>query len=214
MGTLSEERVGAFYEYDKSKPILDQVLFSQEGRSLLSVRKVFTDDKYFGVAFTSLIHKDSLVIHELKCKDRGATEDVADNKDLFLKLYERHITGQHPLHKLNIKNTYKSVKAPFLQEHNLEFHYAEDGIYRFSTITRNNSTFRGIYGMESIEKYKNYKGLTGFITCMREPTIDEVKEHLIKKADISYANVITEVNVSYNKINVYFEGTSSHNVNK
>jgi hypothetical protein len=205
MGTLSEERVGALYEYDKSKPILDQILFSHKDRSLLNVRKVFTNDKYFGVTFTSLIHKNGLIIHELRCKDRGASEAIVNDKEKFLKFYNKELASQGHLKLSYLKNKFKSVKAPFLQEHNLEFHYGEDGIYRYSTITRNNSTFRGIYGLESVEKYENYTDLSNFITCMREPTIDEVKEHLIKKADISYANVITEINVSYNNINIYFK---------
>ena len=67
---LSEESDNFQYSYDKSKPLLDQVLYTVGNVHLINVRKTYTNNIYFGVYWTVLINDEQpFLAHNFQCKD-------------------------------------------------------------------------------------------------------------------------------------------------
>ena len=82
------------------------------------------------------------------------------------------------------------VRRIFLQNNN----------YRFSSISYDNSTFRGLYGEYDKKKYEDKVEQHGYAVFCREPTPEEVSMYLINSATVSYSNLISEVNTTYSDI--------------
>lgn len=198
---LSEESSNFKIYYSKDKPISDQILFSDDHKSLINVRKVYTDGQYFGVKVTVIHHKTKTILHEFRCKDRGFTEELVDDKNRFLKEYVSRLTSSFDK-TMMIKSTHTSKKATFYEDYDLTFYYDSNNNYKFSSISYDNSLFRGLYGESTEERYnERLKSHPSAIFC-REPTPEEVKVHLIESAGVSYSNHITEVNTVYSDIRV------------
>lgn len=196
---LSEETINFKIYYSNNKPISDQILFSDDCKSLINVRKVYTNEQYFGVAFSTIFHKDKTIIHEFRCKDRGFTEDLVDNKDKFLEEYHKRLKSTSDK-QIKMRNTYTSKKVNFHKEHDLTFYYDSNNNYRFSSISFDNSNFRGLYGEIDEEVYKYRVKEHGYAVFCREPTPEEVSMYLIDPAAVSYSNSISEINTIYSDI--------------
>lgn len=186
------------YEFDKNIPIRDQAIYSDD-HYLLNVRKIFTNDVYFGVEYTTLDDYGNLY-HQFRCKDRRFLEHLVDDRASFLNLY---FTKKDDHLILASQSNYKSKKASFFTNYNLTFYYDDSENYSYSTITFNKGLFKGIYGSSDLEGFKTRTKSNGFSVLNREPTKQEVKEHLIDKAKISFSNVITRVNTAYSNIKVF-----------
>lgn len=196
---LSEESSNFKIYYSNNKPISTQILFSDDNKSLINVRKVYTNKQYFGVKFSTIFHKDKTIIHEFRCKDRGFTEELVDNKDRFLEEYHKRLKSTSEK-QIRMKNTYTSRKVNFHKEHDLTFYYDSNNNYRFSSISYDNSTFRGLYGEYDKEEYEARIKEHGYAVFCREPTLEEVSIHLINSATVSYSNLISEINTEYSDI--------------
>ena len=196
---LSEETLNFKIYYSNNKPISDQILFSDGYKSLINVRKIYTNGKYFGVTFSTIFHEDKTMIHEFRCKDRGFTEDLVDDKNRFLKEYHKRLKSTSDK-QIKMRNTYTSKKVNFHKEHDLTFYYDSNNNYRFSSISHDNSTFRGLYGEYDKKKYEDKVEQHGYAVFCREPTPEEVSKYLINSATVSYSNLISEVNTTYSDI--------------
>lgn len=190
------------YVYNKNKTIKEQALFDDDNHYLLNVRKMYTNNIYFGVQYTTL-DKSLNIYHQFRCRDRGFPEDLVDDKTQFLNKYKSNINSA--LHRtLNDMNTdFQEMKASFLQEYDLTFLYDQDGFYHSSLVWVDGALIRGLYGATDEKTYERNMRHHGFSTYQREPTESEVNEYLIKKAYISLSNVITRVNTEYSDIKVY-----------
>lgn len=186
------------YQFDKNIPIRDQAIYSDD-HYLLNVRKIFTNDVYFGVEYTTLDDYGNLY-HQFRCKDKRFLEHLVDDRTSFLNLY---LTKKDEHLILAYQSNYKSKKANFFTNYDLTFYYDSSENYSYSTITLNNGLFKGIYGSIDLEGFKRRTQSNGFSVLNREPTKQEVKDHLIDKAEISFSNVITRVNTAYSNIKVF-----------
>ena len=198
---LSEETSNFKIYYSNSKPISDQILFTDGYKSLINVRKVFTNGEYFGVTFSTVFHKDKVMLHEFRCKDRGFTEDLVDDKDRFLIEYNKRLKSTSDK-QISMKNSYTSKKANFYEDYDLTFYYDSNNNYKFSSITHDSSIFRGLYGESTEKLYKERIDEHGFAVFCREPTSEEVKTYLINQSTVSYSNIISESNTSYSDIRI------------
>jgi len=200
---LSEELNEYYFVPRKDKSLKDQILYSDENINLLNVRKIYTNNTYFGVSYTTLHNSDSSFLHEFRCKDRGFSEEIVDDKESFLHLFKTNLLDS----SLNLISAYKNefVKKPanFFTQYDLHFYYNNNNEYKCSSIMFNNCLFRGIYGSQDEEEYEINTKVFGFTTLNREPTEYEVKDHLVNKAKISFSNHITRVNTAYSDIKVF-----------
>jgi hypothetical protein len=191
------------FEFDNSLRIRDQFIATFNDHYLLNVRKVYTNNTYFGVQFTTLDETGS-ICHQAKCKDRGFTEDIADHKDYFLEKYSYIVSME--FHSLINKSekVFRQVKAPFLNEYNLTFFYDENNVYNHSIAEIGSATFRGLYGVDTERRYQQLIDDHQKIAFLnREPTEDEVRKYLIEPGYTSLSNVITRENTTYSKIRVF-----------
>lgn len=205
---LSEESDYYFYRYDKSKPLLDQVLYSVDNVHLLNVRKTFTDDIYFGVYWTVLIDDDQpFLAHNFQCKDRGYTEDIVDNWDKFsnVKPLDDLLNFTPSIKKQKPVFVKQDIKIPKIIDRQFElvFAYEKDsGRYIYTHIQDDEGVFRGLYGSKNIDQYEaNVKEFGVAVPPGRDPNYDEIK-YLWKQANISFSNTMSFVNTEYSKIKV------------
>lgn len=205
---LSEESDYYFYQYDKSKPLLNQVLYSVNNVHLLNVRKTFTDGIYFGVYWTVLINDDQpFLAHNFQCKDRGYSEDVVDSWEKFsnVKPLAKLLNFTPALKKRKPVFIKQDIKIPKITGRQFEvvFAYEQDsGRYIFTHLQDDEGVFRGLYSPKNEESYKNYVKEFGIaIPTGRDPNLGDIK-YLWKQANISFSNSISFVNTEYSKIKV------------
>lgn len=206
---LSEEVDNIYYEYDKTKSLLDQVIYSLDNIHLINVRKTYTNGIYFGVNWTVLIkeNNNSYMAHNFQCKDRGYSEDVVDDWEKFSKLkplddilnFTPRIKERKPV---AIK---QDIKIPPICDRQFDVYFVYDegtDIYRFTNLQDNNGVFRGLYSAQSDESYEEkVKDFGIAIPAGRNPNFSEIK-HLWNQANISFSNVITFINTGYSKIKI------------
>lgn len=183
------------YHIDKSLPISDQIIIKEGTRCLLNVRKIYTDNVYFGVSYTTY---DSLLgtQHQFRCKDRSLGNlSVVEDKDRFLAVF------------LDDKNRYREEQAHLKQEevffnlpYRVFFEYDEDNCYEHTLyLLEDGSILRGLYGAKD---KKNLEKLliefNGFAT-LDPPTKKEVISYYEDKMT-SYANNQVSVSTDYSKI--------------
>ena len=205
---LSEEAEHFFYEYDRSQPILNQVLYSVNNVHLLNVRKTYTDGIYFGVYWTVLINDDKpFLAHNFQCKDRGYTEDIVDNWDKFSKVksLDRLLNSTPNLKKQKPVFIKQDIDIPPILDRKFDvvFIYEQDsGRYIYTHLQDDRGVFRGLYGSKNKENYEDYLEEFGIaIPPGRDPDIGEVM-YLWEQANISFSNSISFVNTEYSKIKI------------
>lgn len=185
---------------EKNTNIQNQVIFNCNDLSLLNVRKIFTNGVYWGIIYTVLT-SEGIVMHHFRCKDRGFTEELVDDKESFISLFKQ--TTQSTKKSIT-RSKFKVVKANFLQEYEVAFLINDNGDYFATTANVNNSPTRGLYGSTNQEEYDERIKTFGFSILNRLPTEEEVKVHLIDKQINSLsANFITRVNTAYSNIKIY-----------
>ena len=173
--TEKQDEDNYVYYYNKSKNLQSQYITSVDNIHLLNVRKVYTNDLYFGVYFSTLDNQRG-ILHHLKCKDRpwGVLETVEDESK-FVPLVSKWIKGNKNRH--DKKRTY--IEQNFNIPYKVEYVYDED-LYAFSLIYVGNQMYRGFYNV---------------------PPSDESK--ILEYIDLgqkSHQNNVVTVSTSYSKI--------------
>jgi len=183
------------YYVDKSLPLSDQVIIKEGDRCLLNVRKIFTDNVYFGVCYTTF---DSLsgMQHQFRCKDRPLGNlSVVNDKEKFLSLF------------LFDGNRYRQKQAYLRQEevffnlpYRVFFYYDEDDRYQSTQyLCEDGSVLRGLYGAKNTKHLqKMLIEFNGFAT-LGPPTKQEVINYYEDKKT-SYANNQISVSTDYSEI--------------
>ena len=190
------------YVPEKEIKLKEQIICSVDDTHLINVLKIYTNNLYFGVMFTS-VEPSGTLINMFRCKDKGFPENLVDNKELFINLY----TSNHGAGTLYIakRSEFKSIKPDFLQEYQVEFILNPDGTYFATTgVINNTAPFRGLYGSSTKEEYERRKETLGISIFNRFPTEEEVQTHIIdKQFNALSANFITRVNTAYSNVKVF-----------
>ena len=183
------------YYIDKSLPLSDQVIIKEGDNCLINVRKIYTDNVYFGVCYTTF---DSLsgMQHQFRCKDRPLGDlSVVNDKEKFLSLF------------LLNGNRYRQKQAYLRQEevffnlpYRVFFCYDENDCYEHTLYLLEDGTIlRGLYGAkEKRHLQKMLIEFNGFAT-LGPPTKQEVINYYEDKMT-SYANNQISVSTDYSKI--------------
>ena len=186
---------------EKNNKLQNQIIFTWDDLSLLNVRKIFTNGIYYGVIYTTIDNEGS-ISHNFRCKDRGFTEEVVDDKEAFVYHFKQ-ILAQSANRYLK-RSKFKTIKANFLQEYQVAFVIDDDDNYFATTALVNKAPTRGIYGAITQKQYEERFKENGFSILNRFPTEEEVKFHLIdKQINALSANFITRVNTAYSNIKIY-----------
>ena len=186
----------------KNIPLKNQIICTFGNNSLLNVRKMYTNNIYFGVTWTS-INNLGEICHPFRCKDRGFTEDLVDNKQAFINVFIDTLS----LDTTSVfeRSERKTIKPDFLQEYDVSFIIdSENNYYATTAIVNNTAPMRGLYGATTEEKHaKNIKSF-GVSILNRLPTEEEVQTYIIDTQITALsANFITRVNTAYSQIKVY-----------
>ena len=183
------------YYIDKSLPLSDQVIIKEGDNCLINVRKIYTDNVYFGVCYTTF---DSLsgMQHQFRCKDRPLGDlSVVNDKEKFLSLF------------LFDGNRYRQKQAYLRQEevffnlpYRVFFCYDENDCYEHTLyLLEDGGIIRGLYGAKDKKHLqKMLIEFNGFAT-LGTPTKQEVINYYEDKMN-SYANNQISVSTDYSKI--------------
>ena len=183
------------YFIDSSLPLSYQAVFKENDKFLLNVRKIYTDNIYFGVSYTTF---DSLsgMQHQFRCKDRPLGDlSVVENKDKFLPLF------------LSEKNRYRTTKANLKQVevfYDLPYRvflcYDECNFYSETLyLLEGGRVLRGLYGAKDKKHLQKLLAeFNGFAT-LGPPTKKEIISYYEDKMT-SYANNQISVSTDYSKI--------------
>jgi len=190
------------YVPEKEIKLKEQIICSVGDTHLINVLKIYTNNLYFGVMFTS-VEPSGTLINMFRCKDRGFPENLVDNKEVFINLYTSDL-GDATLYSTK-RSEFKSIKPDFLQEYQVEFILNPDGTYYATTgVINNTAPFRGLYGSSTKEEYERRKETFGISIFNRFPTEEEIQTHIIdKQLNTLSANFITRVNTAYSNVKVF-----------
>ena len=174
------------FKYDRSKKIKDLILGKKDNAYLLSITKVYSNDEYYGAIshFLFLGEKPTIAV-SFKCKDRGFTEEIADDKEksieftlskthLFNDLvyrYQRLDEYEYRVQDISLDNVDKVMFC----YHNKE--------YVHTIFLIDNAPYRGLYGNT-------------------EPSLSEL-QNLRDNSLVSFSNVYHEVLTDYSEIEVF-----------
>lgn len=174
------------YYYDKSKNIQSQYITSVENVHLLNVRKVYTNDIYFGTYFSTLDNQRG-ILHHLKCKDRtlGVLETVED-KLKFISEVSKFIKINNVRH--SEKRTY--IKQDFNLPYNIEYVYGYDDVYDFTLLSSDDKIYRCFYDI----KPKNTDEILNFLK-----TSEIAEQNNIITVSTNYSKIIIEHRSQYEK---------------
>jgi len=187
---------------EKNAKLQNQIIFTWDDLSLLNVRKIFTNGIYYGVIYTTIDNKGS-ISHNFRCKDRGFTEEIVDDKEAFVSHFKQKLAQS--ANRYIKRSKFKTIKANFLQEYQVAFVIDDDGNYFATTaLVNNKAPTRGIYGATTQKQYEQRFKENGFSILNRFPTEEEVKFHLIdKQINALSANFITRENTAYSNVKVF-----------
>jgi len=190
------------YVPEKEIKLKEQIICSVDDTHLINVLKIYTNNLYFGVMFTS-VEPSGTLINMFRCKDKGFPENLVDNKEAFINLYTSDF-GAGTLY-IAERSEFKSFKPDFLQEYQVEFILNPDGTYFATTgVINNTAPFRGLYGSSTKEGYERIKERLGISIFNRFPTEEEIQTHIIdKQLNTMSANFITRVNTAYSNVKVF-----------
>jgi hypothetical protein len=193
-----------FYVYNKDKSISSQIIYKNKYGYILNVSKIYTDSIYFGISIQLVDTKNKLYTM-IKCKDRGITEEQADDKDYFLYTWAEELLEQiSPKGENNIFNSIATfIEQDYVFDNinnsnvSVNFGYV-DNVYRFTNIVVGDIASRGIYSVKDISK----KPVKVCIPIGSVPTEEQVI-NLYKDTKLSLSNVWTYVNTQYSDIKIY-----------
>ena len=193
-----------FYVYNKDKSISSQIIYKNKYGYILNVSKIYTDSIYFGISIQLVDTKNKLYTM-IKCKDRGITEEQADDKDYFLYTWAEELLEQiSPKGENNIFNSIATfIEQDYVFDNinnsnvSVNFGYV-DNVYRFTNIVVGDIVSRGIYSVKDISK----KPVKVCIPIGSVPTEEQVV-NLYKDTKLSLSNVWTYVNTQYSDIKIY-----------
>lgn len=176
MISATEENPDWIFNYDSSIPLKSQVICESERGYIIAVVKQFTDGLYFGSNFFEINTNDKTLYCHFKCKDRGLTEDVADDKESFVRFFSS--LDWRPSEYKNFETRFQ-----YTLYDNFKLYYCYDnGVYKHALIQKDNSFFKGCYN--------------------KLPLKDDL-EDFCTDFNKSFSNVITRENVAYNMINIF-----------
>lgn len=206
--SVRSEEIGSFcFKYDRSKKLKDLILASTDNAYLLSVNKKYSNNEYFGACSIFLVLNETPTIFKLfKCKDRGFTEELVDNRELYIE----HVLKEPPKFKFRDKfNTNSSevfikqdVKLPKVNGRDFYVEYSFiDGRYLYTNFVFENppAVYRGLYGSKNLERDTELYGIA--IPMDSTPTYGDLL-YLRDQAEISFSNVYHEVSTEYSLIEV------------
>ena len=183
------------YYIDKSLPVSNQVIIKEGDNCLINVRKIYTDNLYFGVCYTTYDPLQGMQ-HQFRCKDRPLGDlSVVNDKEKFLSLF------------LFNGNRYRQKQAYLRQEevffnlpYRVFFCYDENDCYEHTLyLLEDGNILRGLYGAkEKRHLQKMLIEFNGFAT-LGPPTKQEVINYYEDKMT-SYANNQISVSTDYSKI--------------
>ena len=190
------------FNFDKSLSLSDKIITTDKETYLLNVRKVFTNESYYGVNYTTLDNKKN-ILHHFKCKDRGLSEKEVEDKDTFLKWFKREYRKEATTESKEVTVTKKDFNLPYevyfcrhRPQNNTQIDY-----YAYTTVVYDsNNVFRGLYGTYNKvmydEIFEDYNGVA-FIDSLpsKQQVIDFVED---KKKSLS--NVMHTESTEYSTI--------------
>jgi hypothetical protein len=165
------------YFYNKDKPLLAQAICKTDSGYIIGVLKQFTNGNYFGANFFEVSTQEKNINCHFKCRDRGLTEEVVDNKDNFVSFVS--LIGWKPA----VTSTFFKVQkeSPF-DTLNLSYVYDEENNYKYCLLEGENGSFKGCYHTEpNLEELTNFKN----------------------NFELSFSNVVTRENVAYSDVKIY-----------
>ena len=183
--TEKQDEDNYVYYYDKSKNVQSQYITSVDNIHLLNVRKVYTNDLYFGVYFSTIDNQRG-ILHHLKCKDRtlGVLEIVEDRSS-FVDEVSKFIKKNKIRH--SEKKTY--IKQDFDLPFTVEYIYNDD-IYICSLIAVDEKIYRGFYGI----KPKDSNEILNFLESSKN-----AEQNNVITVSTSYSKIIIEHRSQYEK---------------
>ena len=201
------------FQPNKNIPLKNQIICTSGNNLLLNVRKIYTNNIYFGVIWTS-INNLGEICHPFRCKDRGFTEDLVDNKQAFINVFIDTLSLATT--RVFERSETKTIKSDFLQEYDVTFVLDSNNKYFATTaIINNTAPIRGLYGAKTEEEHtENIKDF-GVSVLNRFPTEEEVKHYIIDKQNNALsANNETRVNTEYSQIKIYHKSEIQWHVNQ
>ena len=193
------------YYVDNSIPFKDQVIHSEGKKHLLNVRKIYTDNVYFGVQYTVYTPEIGLS-HQFRCKDRPLGDlSVVENKDSFISAIKddmdsikRVIDKGHRQEEQNFNLPYKVFFC---------FDMNDNYVYTLYELF-DGTSLRGLYGADSLSHLtslkKSFNGFATFGVPSRKEVISfyEYKKTSLSNNQISvstdYSSIIIEHVTQYN----------------
>jgi hypothetical protein len=183
------------YFFDESQPIYKQAILKEGDKYLLNVRKIYTDDLYYGVSFTTY---DAYfgIQHQFRCKDRPLGDySVVEDKNKFLSKFLKS-NDRYRQNNINLKVKEAHFKLPY----KVFFYYDEHDRYHYTQyLHRDGKVLRGLYGAkDSKDLQRLLKEFNGFAT-LGEPTKNQIINFYQDKIN-SYSNNQISVSTDYSKI--------------
>ena len=194
------------YEYDLSKPLSSQTVYTDVGGSIINVSKIYTNNIYFGV--NVFIAADNSIYRQIKCKDGGFTEDNIANKSYIISKLKRLLNNSNVAHYsinsnfINVKTVIQDIKFPNINNTPaiVEFCYKDDD-YAFTNIRVGSTVNRSLYSYHDISSLE-LKFQKTHITTGQLPTKNRILQ-FYEDTQRALNNVYTYVNTEYSQIKVY-----------
>jgi hypothetical protein len=187
-----------FY-FENSHSLVDQCIDKYNDVYLLNVRKVFTDNKYFGVTFTTYDTVNG-VLHRFRCKDRYTfnDQDTIDNVFTFINYFRTQAVNKENTRTKHILDNLIRVKQDF--SINADVYFCFDGdTYIHTLIHYENMNFRGLYGTNNYDEYNEFLVDFGSGYYNNTPTQADVESFLERSKQASSNHEVT-ASTAYSKI--------------
>lgn len=185
------------FSFDKTLPLRDQVIDAEKDFYLLNVRKVFTNNVYYGVSYSVLDNQNN-ILHHFKCKDSSRLSEVEiDNKETFMNFYRSWEKVRNSLQDRNIT----LIKQDFDLPYEVYFCYKQNNLYFYTIIDYDSdNTFRGLYGSESEESYKRAIRDTSKVWFYNSVPTEKQVFDFVEEKKLSLSNVMHTVSTEYSSI--------------
>ena len=184
--------------------MLKQAIHKDGDFYLLNVRKIYTDNVYFGVTYTTFT-PSSGILHQFLCKDRPLGDlSVVHNKDRFISslVDKKQTKKQSDSEWLVFENlvTCRQEKQNFELPYDVYFCFNSGNVYRYTLIDlKNGSSLRGLYSSNNEETYdwllEEFNGWASRGAPSKELVISFVRDKIK-----SFSNNIISVSTDYSKI--------------
>ena len=183
------------YYIDKSVPFSDNIIFKDDTKCLLNVRKIYTNNIYFGVSFTTF-DSTSGIHHQFACKDRPiGVLSVVEDKGQFISIFSNK-KDSHSAKKDIVKTEEIFYNLPY----RVFYSYDKDGLYQHTTYyLEDGSVLRGLYGAKNEKHLQKLLIVYNGFATLGIPTKEEVISYYEDKVT-SYSNNQISVSTDYSKI--------------